>query len=202
MRLHIKHRDTSRSHPQIPTIEQLSTERNRLNYQARYRKTLRSTVNILIVVAAIAVLLSSLFLPVLQISGSSMEPTLYDSDIIVLTKSGHYQPGALYGFYWQNKLLIKRLIGQPGDYIDIKEDGTVYVNGEVLQEPYLTDQALGECDMTFPYQVPENRYFFMGDLRSSSVDSRSSAIGSIEESQIVGRVMLRVWPFRALGFVK
>lgn len=194
--------DTSSPHPQLPTMEQLSTERKRLRYRARYRKVLRSTVNILIVVAAIAVLLSSLFLPVLQISGSSMEPTLYDSDIIVLTKWGHYQSGALYGFYWQNKLLIKRLIGQPGDYIDIKEDGTVYLNGEVLQEPYLIDQALGECDITFPYQVPENRYFFMGDLRASSVDSRSSAIGSIEQDQIVGRVMFRVWPFRALGFVK
>lgn len=186
----------------VPSMAQVSAERKRIRYWEKYIRTLRSTVSILIVVAALAVLVSSLFLPVLQISGTSMEPTLYDEDIIVLTKMGDYKTGQLYGFYWQNKILIKRLIGQPGDVIDIAADGTVTVNGEAIDEPYLMDRAIGECDIELPYQVPESRYFFMGDMRSTSIDSRSSSIGSIEDTQIVGRVIFRVLPLNKIGTVE
>ena len=135
----------------------------------------------------------------LQVSGDSMNPTLEDKDILLLVKSDSMKAGDLCGFYWQNKLLLKRVIGQPGDVISMDEDGYVTVNGTVLDEPYVDELALGECDIRFPYQVPENRYFVLGDHRSVSIDSRSSVIGCVEKSQVVGRVFLRIWPLNRLA---
>ncbi|MCD7863045.1 MAG: signal peptidase I [Lachnospiraceae bacterium] len=185
----------------IPSEEAVNAERECLQYQKRYRQTLRTTIYALIVVAAIAVLLATMFLPVLQVSGTSMEPTLSDNDIIVLFKTSDFETGDLVGFYYQNKILLKRVIGGPGDIIDIDEEGNVYVNGELLDEPYLTSRALGETDLTYPYQVPENRYFVMGDNRETSIDSRSSAIGCIEVDQIVGKVILRVYPLDSISLI-
>lgn len=185
----------------IPSEEAVNAERECLQYQKRYRQTLRTTIYALIVVAAIAVLLATMFLPVLQVSGTSMEPTLLDNDIIVLFKTSDFETGDLVGFYYQNKILLKRVIGGPGDIIDIDEEGNVYVNGELLDEPYLTSRALGETDLTYPYQVPENRYFVMGDNRETSIDSRSSAIGCIEVDQIVGKVILRVYPLDSISLI-
>ncbi len=178
----------------IPDIGEVEAEKERLDYQKRYRSTMRNTIYALVVVAAVAVLLATLLLPVLQVSGTSMEPTLSDSNIVVLRKTGKFGTGDLVGFYYQNKLLLKRVIGGPGDVIDIDEDGYVTVNGELLDEPYVTNRALGECNIDLPYQVPESRYFVMGDNRMTSIDSRSSAIGCIERDQIVGKVIMRVWP--------
>lgn len=178
----------------IPSAEAVAAERERLRYQKRFRHTMMTIVYILIVAAAVSILAATTLLPVLQVSGTSMEPTLEDGDVIVLLKSGNYRTGDLCAFYYQNKLLLKRVIGVPGDVIDIDTDGNVSVNGEVLEEPYVTNLSLGECDLTFPYQVPENRYFVMGDNRSTSIDSRSSVIGCIEKDQIVGKAVLCVWP--------
>ncbi len=185
----------------IPSTEEVKAERERLAYRSRYTRVLRSTIYALVVVAAVAVLLATLFLPVLQVSGDSMNPTLQDKDVIVLVKSGSLKTGDLCGFYWQNKLLLKRVIGLPGDIISLDENGVVTVNGTVLDEPYVDELALGECDIKFPYQVPENRYFVLGDHRATPIASRSSVIGCVEKNQIVGKVFIRVWPLSSFSLI-
>lgn len=184
---------------ELPTSEQLAAERRRLRYKRRYRRTLRSTVAILIVAAALAVLAATLWMPVLRVYGSSMAPTLENGQILVSVKSTSFAPGDIIAFYHGNKLLIKRFIAGPSDYVDIQEDGSVLVNGNLLDEPYLPEKAFGETDIELPYQVPERRYFVMGDNRSVSIDSRSSVVGCVAEDQIVGKVVFRVWPLRAFG---
>ena len=178
----------------IPSFELVEKERKRLKRIKDYRRALRSTVYSLIIVAAAAVLIATLFLPVLQVSGTSMEPTLKDGDIIVLAHMNDFDIGDVCGFYYQNKLLLKRVIGLPGNYIEIDSEGTVFVDGEALDEPYITNKSLGECDIEFPYQVPDDGIFVMGDHRESSIDSRSTVVGSIKKDQIVGRVLFRIWP--------
>lgn len=182
-------------------LQRVDAERERLTERRRFWRVLRGTVSTLIVVAAIAVLLATLLLPVLQVSGDSMNPTLQSGDVLLLLKTDDMKTGDLCGFYWQNKLLLKRIIGGPGDVISIDRSGVVTVNGEALDEPYVDELALGECDLKFPYQVPENRYFVMGDHRSTSIDSRSTVIGCVDKSQIVGKVFLRVWPLSRLSWV-
>lgn len=178
----------------IPTAEDVEAERKRLKKQREYTRLLRNTVYVLIITAAIAALLATLFFPVLQVSGDSMEPTLENQDVILLRKTEHLKTGDLCGFYWQNKLLLKRVIAGPGDVVDIDENGVVSVNGRDLYEPYVDELALGNTDLTYPYQVPEDRYFMLGDHRAVSVDSRNSAIGCIETEQIIGKVIWRIWP--------
>ena len=183
----------------LPTAEQLDMERRRLRYKRRYNRTLRSTVAILIVVAALAVLAATLWMPVLRVYGSSMAPTLHNGEILVSVKTGDFSSGDIIAFYHGNKLLIKRYIAGSADYVNIDEDGAVSVNGTLLDEPYLAEKAYGEADIEFPYQVPDQRYFVMGDNRSVSIDSRSSIVGCIAGDQIVGKVVFRVWPLSAFG---
>ena len=179
----------------VPAPRQVVQERKRLKHRARVMRTLITTLGALTVVAAVAVLLSTFVFPVIQVSGDSMEPTLTDGDILLLLNTDRYNGGDLCCVAWQNKLLIKRVIAGSGDIVDIDQEGNVSVNGVMLDEPYVTEKSLGECDVDFPYQVPEGRFFVMGDRRESSIDSRSSAIGSVGDDQIVGRVLFRVWPF-------
>ncbi len=178
----------------VPQLGALKEELKRERYKRRFRRLLRSTINVLIVVAAIAALVATLIMPVLQITGTSMEPGLNDGDIVLLVKKQNLKTGDLCAFYYSNKVLIKRVIATPGDYIWIESDGTVYLNGEPLDEPYISKKALGECDVEFPYQVPENSYFVMGDKRETSIDSRSSVIGCVTEEQIVGKIVCKIWP--------
>lgn len=181
---------------EIPTAVQLEAELKRVKYRREYGKLLRNTISSLIVVAAIAVLVSMLFLPVLRVTGTSMTPTLQNDELVVCRKRGTFQSGDIIAFYFNNKILLKRVIGVAGDIIDIDDSGTVYVNGEALDEPYLNEKALGECDIELPYQVPDERIFVMGDHRSTSVDSRSTAVGCVAEEAVVGKVILRVWPVK------
>lgn len=183
----------------LPTAEQLDMERRRLRYKRRYNRTLRSTVAILIVVAALAVLAATLWMPVLRVYGSSMAPTLHNGEILVSVKTKDFSSGDIIAFYHGNKLLIKRYIAGPSDYVNVDEDGNVSVNGTLLDEPYLAEKAYGEADIEFPYQVPDQRYYVMGDNRSVSIDSRSSIVGCIAGDQIVGKVVFRVWPLSAFG---
>ena len=186
---------------EMPELEALQKELKRERYSRRYRRLLRSTVNALIVVAAVAALVATLVLPVLQIAGTSMEPSLNDGDIVLLVKTGGLETGDLCAFYYSNKILIKRVIATPGDYIWIESDGTVFLNGEALDEPYVGEKSLGECDVEFPYQVPENSYFAMGDHRETSIDSRSSVIGCITEDQIIGKIFCKFWPLSEFTFL-
>ena len=184
----------------LPTKQQVETERKRYRRQKAYNKALGGTVYVLTIVAAVAVLIATLILPVLQIEGKSMEPTLVNGDIVLLTKTTNFDRGELCGFSWNNKLLIKRVIGIPGDWIEIDTDGTVYLNGEKLDEPYADQLSVGECDLEFPFQVPQEQYFVLGDMRESSIDSRHTLIGCVEKDQIVGKVFFRIWPFNRMRF--
>ena len=185
----------------IPTLKEIQTERKRIRRKALYRKALRGTVAVLVVVAAVAVLITTLFLPILQISGDSMSPTLEHDEIVILLKTKNFERGDLISFYFQGKILLKRVIGLPEDEIAIDAEGNVYVNGEILDEPYVTDRGLGDCDLEFPFKVPGTSYFVLGDQRSNSVDSRNSVIGAISRDDIIGKVFFRVWPFSKLGLV-
>lgn len=188
--------------PPIPPLEDLEAELKRIKYNKRYGSVLRSTVYALIIVAAIAILISVLVFPVLRIHGSSMTPNLYDGNIVVSLKNSNYEVGDSIAFYYNNKILVKRVIARSGEWVDIDENGYVYVNGEKLDEPYVQDHALGECDIELPYQVPDGRVFVMGDHRSVSVDSRSTSVGCVSDEQIVGRLLFRVWPLKSIGLIK
>lgn len=183
----------------IPTAEQLEAEGKRLRRRKDFVRLLVSTLSSLVVVAAVAVLLSMLFLPVLRVTGTSMTPTLENDQLVVCNKRSDFKQGDVIAFYYNNKILLKRVIGVSGDKINITPDGTVFVNDVEIDEPYVSDKALGECDLKMPYQVPDQKIFVMGDHRSTSIDSRSSLVGCVSEEAIIGRVIFRVWPIEEFG---
>ncbi len=185
-----------------PSIDQVRTELEKAKHRRRFGRVLRSTIYMLMVVAAAAVLVAVFIMPVLQIYGGSMSPTLTEGDVVLSVKGTDLERGDLVSFYYGNKLLVKRYIAGPGQWVDIDGDGNVYVDGELLEEPYLEEKALGECDIELPYQVPDNRIFVLGDHRSTSVDSRSTSVGCVAEEQIVGKIVFCVWPLTNFGAVK
>ena len=186
----------------MPTLEQLQKEVDRVHYRRDFSRVLINTIYSLVVVAAIAVLVAVLLLPILRIYGHSMNDTLDEGDIVVSLKGSDFKTGDIIAFYYNNKILIKRVIGKAGDWVDIDQDGNVYVNGNLVDEPYLDDKAFGECNIELPYQVPESKVFVMGDNRSVSVDSRNTAVGCVAEEQIVGKVVYRLWPLKDFGKLK
>ena len=180
----------------------MEAELKRLKYKQRFRSVMKSTISTLITVAAISILVATLWLPVLQIYGSSMTPTIHDGEIIFSVKTNEFKQGDIIAFYYNNKILVKRVIADAGDWVDIDMEGTVYINGEMLEEPYLTEKALGDCTIELPYQVPEGKVFVMGDHRATSVDSRSTALGCVAQEQIVGKIVFRVWPLENMGSIE
>ena len=185
----------------IPSLPQLEAELKREDYRGKYRRTLRSTISVLIVTAAIVVLLTFLFFPIFRIYGSSMSPTINEGEIVLSVKGGSFECGDVIVMSYNNKLLVKRVIAVPGEWFDMNRDGDVYVNGERIEEPYIADKAFGDCNISLPYQVPDGRYFVMGDNRSTSQDSRNSIVGCIAEEQIVGRAVFRLWPLSEFGAI-
>ena len=185
----------------FPNISQLEAELEREEYKGKYKSTLRSTVSVLIVTAAVVVLLAFLIFPVFRIYGSSMSPTVNEGEIVVSLKGSRFECGDVVVLSYNNKLLVKRMIAGPGQWFDMDQDGNVYVDGELVDEPYLTDKAYGDCNISLPYQVPDGRYFVMGDNRSTSQDSRNSIVGCIAEEQIIGRAVFRLWPFSEFGII-
>ncbi len=187
---------------ELPELELLEAELERERYRKKYGNVLRSTAFSLVVVAAVAVLIAVLLLPVLQISGTSMTDSLQDEDIVVALNSSGYETGDIIAFYYNNNILVKRVIAAAGDWVDIDKDGNVYVNDELLDEPYVTDKALGDCNITLPYQVPDGRCFVMGDHRATSIDSRNTAVGCVSNDMVIGKILIRVWPLEGFGVVK
>ncbi len=194
-------RETDKTPEQIerPSVEALQKELKRVNNRKEYRNVMRNTLFVVIVVAALAVLVSSFFVTVLKVTGDSMTPTVNTGEIVIAENSASFNPGDLIAFYYNNKVLVKRVLGSPGDWINIDDEGNVYVNGVIIDEPYVTEKSLEPTDIEFPYQVPENRYFVLGDHRGASIDSRSSVVGCVTREQLIGKIILRVYPFDVFG---
>lgn len=185
-----------------PSSAELEQELKRERYKNKYKRTLKSTIYVLLSSAAIAVLVATLWLPVLQIYGSSMTPTLHEGEIVISLKENKFERGDVIAFCFGNRVLIKRYVAGPGEWVDIEDDGTVLVNGEKLDEPYVNQKSFGNCDLELPYQVPEGRYFMLGDDRATSVDSRHSSVGCVAEEQIVGKIIYKIWPLDSFGSIK
>lgn len=197
-----KQAQTPRSGMKTPTSEVLEKELARELYRQRYFRILRTTIYTLLVVAAIAVLMATLWTPVFKIYGNSMAPTVYDSDIVLSWKTTKYETGDVIAFYYNNKILVKRVIANPGDWVDIAEDGTVTVNGKVLEEPYVKKKDFGKTNIELPYQVPESKIFVMGDNRKVSIDSRNTQVGCVEKDKVIGHLRMKLWPLSHAGVVK
>ncbi len=182
-------------------IKELRQELRRVKYNHKFAATLYNTIGTLLVVAAIAILVANLWLPVLQVTGTSMSPTLQEGQILVSTKGSSFKTGDVVAFYYNNKILVKRVIAMPGDWVNISDDGTVYVNDIAIDEPYLKEKAFGDCNIDLPYQVPESKIFVMGDNRGVSLDSRNTAVGCVSEEQVVGKVTFSLWPMSIFGSI-
>ena len=183
----------------LPGINELKTESERYKHKRRFRRVWKNAVFTLVTVSAAAVLIAALLLPVLRIYGTSMSPTLTEGDIVISVKGSTFETGEVVAFYYNNKILVKRVIAHPGDWVNIDKDGVVYINEKRLEEPYVSELARGDLDIELPYQVPESRLFVMGDHREVSVDSRNTTVGCIAEEQIVGKIVFKVWPLSGFG---
>lgn len=188
--------------PNLPSVEALQKEYDRIEYRKRFKTTIQSTINVLVMVCATVVLISLLFIPVFKIYGSSMTPALNNGEYVAAIKQGEFKSGDIVAFYFNNKLLVKRVIGKPGDWIDIDKEGNIYVNDQLLDEPYIEEKAFGECDIVLPIQVPESRYFLVGDHRNVSIDSRNKIVGFVAEEQIVGKLVFKLYPFEEFGWIE
>lgn len=194
-----RNKETAAVITELPDTGDIRAAYEKSSYADRLRTSIISTTNILIVVAAIAILVAMLFLPVLRIYGESMNSTLHGGELVISIKNAHFKTGDVIAFYYNNNVLVKRVIANSGDWVDIDLDGNVYVNQQLIEEPYLDEKAFGEPDIDFPYQVPEDRVFVLGDNRAVSIDSRYLSVGCVTSEQIVGKIVFRIWPLTKLG---
>ena len=194
--------DKSNGRLQAPVSEQIKQERRKIRQRKAFRKFIIRTVSVLIVVAAISVLIATYWLPVLKVYGSSMSPTMEPGEVIVTVKSDAYKNGDIVAFWQGNKLLIKRVIAEPGQWVDIDSDGVVSADGQNLNESYLSEKTKGTCDIELPHQVKESHWFLMGDNRESSIDSRTTFIGDVSKDQIESKILFRIWPVNKIGIVR
>lgn len=183
----------------LPTTSEIEELYKKAKYRKLFTEKIRSTVFMLIVVAAFAILVAMLYLPTLRIYGKSMKGTLESGDIVLAVKSNHFKTGDIVAFYYNNNILVKRVIAESGDWVNITKDGTVYVNDKKINEPYIENKAYGETNIKFPYQVPENRIFVLGDNRKVSIDSRNTSVGAVSDEQLVGKLIVRIWPLSDIG---
>ncbi len=186
----------------LPTVAQVEAELEKELSKKEYNRVVRTILFALMVTAAAAVIVAVLMFPVLRMSGTSMTDTLMEGDIVVTMNSSDFTTGDVIAFHYNNSLLVKRVIAVTGDWVDIDKDGNVFVNGEQLDEPYVSDKSLGECNITLPYQVPEERIFVMGDHRETSIDSRNTAVGCVSKDLVVGKLLFRVWPLSGFGTIQ
>lgn len=185
----------------LPSLEQLEDQLRQERYKVRYRYTLRTSIYTFLGAVAAAILVAVLWMPVLRIHGSSMSPALEEGQLVVSVRSKRLRQGDVVAFYYNNKILVNRVIAGPGEWVDIDEGGNVFINGELLEEPYLAEKAFGQCDIKLPYQVPDNQYFVMGDHRAASADSRSAAVGCVPVDALVGRLLFRIWPLNTIQMI-
>ncbi|EQC68380.1 signal peptidase I [Streptococcus equinus] len=183
----------------LPTTSEIEELYKKAKYRKLFSEKIRSTVFMLIVVAAFAILVAMLYLPTLRIYGKSMKGTLESGDIVLAVKSNRFKTGDIVAFYYNNNILVKRVIAESGDWVNITKDGTVYVNDKKINEPYIENKAYGETNIKFPYQVPENRIFVLGDNRKVSIDSRNTSVGAVSDEQLVGKLIFRIWPLSDIG---
>ena len=185
-----------------PTTQEFKKEYSRLRKKQEFHQGLGRVIRILVVVAAISIIIATVFFSIMQVRGSSMSPTMEENEIIIVNRYSDVKKGDLIAFYYNNKVLLKRVIGISGDMVDMDDEGNVYVNNEKIEEEYLEEKDYGTPDITFPYQVPDGRYFVMGDHRSVSIDSRYQIIGTVSSEQLIGKVKFRIWPITRFGPVK
>ncbi len=186
------------------TSDELTEELERVRYNQRFWTIVKQTIYTLLAVVSLAILVAVLWLPVLRIYGNSMNKTLQEDDIVLTVKSSskEFKTGDVIAFYYNNKVLVKRVIAKSGDWVDIDADGNVMVNQKKIDEPYLDEKALGESNIKYPYQVPDQQLFVLGDNRKTSIDSRNTAIGTVTEEQVVGKIVYRVWPLKSFGGIR
>ena len=181
----------------LPELNEIESEMSQVRSKGRFRQSLKGTFGALVVVVAIAVIIAFILLPVLKITnGHNMEPGFQTGDIILLQKTSKAEKGDVCAFYFNNKLLLRRVIAGEGDKVEIDEQGYVKVNGEFLEEDgYISEHALGQCDIDFPFHVPAGQYFVMGDNRDFAFDSRATNFGCVSQEEIYGKPMARIYPF-------